>query len=74
MKVKDLVKKLEGIPEDYDIEWDMFGVVEAANERGAYTSKEIRSGTYYKWFTHNEPLRIVDHDNKELVLYISKTK
>lgn len=74
MTVRDLIKKLEDIPQDYEIEWDMFGVVEAANERGAYATKKIWSGTYYKWFTHNEPLRIVDHDNRELVIYISKTK
>lgn len=74
MTVKDLKQRLEGIPEDYEIEWEMFGVLEAANGRGAYTSKVIRSGTYYIWITHDEPLRIVDHDARELVLYISKTK
>ena len=73
MTVKDLKRKLEKLEDDMSITWEFFGVIEAANVRSAYTSKEIPNGTYYKWDNVPEPLFIIDRDFDELCIYLGKT-
>lgn len=72
MKVKDLIRKLETCDPELDILFKMFGVVEAANSREAYTSAEIHSGTFYTFETYEEPLFIIDRDFDELTLVLNK--
>ena len=74
MKVKDLIRKLETCDPELDILFEMFGVAEAANSRGGYTSAEIPCGTYYTFETHEEPLFIIDHDFDELTLLLNKRR
>lgn len=74
MKVKDLIRKLETCDPELEILFEMFGVVEAANSRGPYESKEIRSGTYLTFETREAPLFIIDRDFDELTFYLNKRR
>lgn len=74
MKVKELIEALSDAPEDYEVQFHFFGVIEAAQGRGAYTSSYIPHGTYYVWLAEGEPLFIEDPETRTIEIHSHRSK